>query len=163
MPEQHIVDRCRRIGVISDTHGYLHAGVYDAFQGADLIVHAGDIGEPSILEALATIAPVRAVRGNMDFGPWARGLPPTDLVVVDRLTLYVLHDLQRLDLDPAASGVRLVISGHTHRATVREKNRIVFLNPGSAAQPRRDRHPTVAIVTARKEALDTRFIELTAV
>ncbi|MGD8971300.1 MAG: metallophosphoesterase family protein [Desulfobacterales bacterium] len=149
-----------RIGVISDTHGYLDARIIDAFIGTDLIIHAGDIGKAKILDALATVAPVRAVRGNTDLGPWADGLPSTALVAVDRVTLYVLHDLQQLDLEPKAAGIRVVISGHTHRASLEEKNNVVFLNPGSAVEPRHNSPPTVAILTARGETLDARFIEL---
>ncbi|MFZ0611526.1 MAG: metallophosphoesterase family protein [Desulfobacterales bacterium] len=151
-----------RIGVISDTHGHFDQRVIDAFAGADLIVHAGDIDRPKIIERLATIAPVRAVRGNMDRGPWAEDLPLTALVVVEKVTLYVLHDLAQLDLEPAAAGIQVVISGHTHRAALTEKNRVVFLNPGSASTPRQDRPPTVAILTARGETIDVRFVELPA-
>jgi putative phosphoesterase len=149
-----------RIGVISDTHGYLDARVIDAFGETDLIIHAGDIGKPKILDALATVAPVRAVRGNTDRGPWADDLPSTALVVLDRVTLYVLHDIQQLDLEPQTAGIRVVISGHTHRASLEEKNNVVFLNPGSAVEPRYNSPPTVAILTARGETLDARFIEL---
>jgi len=149
-----------RIGVISDTHGYLDARVIDAFIGTDLIIHAGDIGKPKILDALATVAPVRAVRGNTDRGPWADELPSTALVALNSVTLYILHDIQLLDLKPQAAGIRVVISGHTHRASLEEKNNVVFLNPGSAVEPRHSSPPTVAILTARGETLDARFIEL---
>ncbi|MFZ0241809.1 MAG: metallophosphoesterase family protein [Desulfobacterales bacterium] len=152
-----------RIGVISDTHGHFDQRVIDAFAGADLIVHAGDIDRPNIIERLAIIAPVRAVRGNMDRGPWAEDLPLTALVVVYNVTLYVLHDLAQLDLDPAAAGIQVVISGHTHRAALTKKNKVVFLNPGSAADPRQDRPPTVAVLTARGDTIDVRFVELPAV
>ena len=149
-----------RIGVISATHGYLDARVIDAFIGTDLIIHAGDIGKPKILDALATVAPVRAVRGNTDRGPWADELPSTALVALNSVTLYILHDIQLLDLEPQAAGIRVVISGHTHRASLEEKNNVVFLNPGSAVEPRHSSPPTVAILTARGETLDARFIEL---
>lgn len=152
--------RLVRIGVISDTHGYLDARVIDAFGGTDLIIHAGDIGKPKILDALASVAPVRAVRGNTDRGPWADDLSATALLAIDRVTLYVLHDIQQLDLDPKAAGIRVVISGHTHRASLEEKNNVVFLNPGSAVEPRHNSPPTVAILTARGETLEARFIEL---
>jgi putative phosphoesterase len=153
-------ERVDRIGVISDTHGYLDARVIDAFVGTELIIHAGDIGKPKILAALATVAPVRAVRGNTDHGPWADDLPTTALVTLNGVTLYVLHDIQQLDLEPQAAGIRVVISGHTHRASLEEKNNVVFLNPGSAVEPRHNSPPTVAILTARGENLDARFIEL---
>lgn len=160
MPSQPLRERLVRIGVISDTHGHLDARVIDFFVGTDLIIHAGDIGKPKILETLATVAPVKAVRGNTDHGPWADDLPATALVVLDTLTLYVLHDIQQLDLEPRAAGIQVVISGHTHRASLEEKNMVVFLNPGSAVEPRHDRPPTVAILTARGKTLAARFIEL---
>jgi putative phosphoesterase len=160
MTSAPLPERLVRIGVISDTHGYLDARIIDAFGGTDLIIHAGDIGKPKILDALATVAPVRAVRGNTDRGPWADDLPSTALVAIDRVTLYVLHDIQQLDLEPKAAGIRVVISGHTHRASLEEKNNVVFLNPGSAVEPRHNSPPTVAILTARGETLDVRFIEL---
>lgn len=160
MTSEPLRERLVRIGVISDTHGYLDARVIDTFAGTDLIIHAGDIGKPKILHALATIAPVKAVRGNTDRGPWADDLPSTALVALDLVTLYVLHDIQQLDLEPQAAGIRVVISGHTHRASLEEKNNVVFLNPGSAIEPRHNSPPTVAILTARGEALDARFIEL---
>ena len=160
MTSQPLRERLVRIGVISDTHGYLDARVIDAFVGTELIIHAGDIGKPKILDVLATVAPVRAVRGNTDHGPWADDLPSTALVALNGVTLYVLHDIQQLDLEPQAAGIRVVISGHTHRASLEEKNSVVFLNPGSAVEPRHSRPPTVAILTARGETLDARFIEL---
>lgn len=160
MTSKPLRERLVRIGVISDTHGFLDARVIDAFVGIDLIIHAGDIGKPKILDALATIAPVKAVRGNTDHGPWADELPSTALVALNTVTLYVLHDIQQLDLEPQAAGIRVVISGHTHRASLEEKNNVVFLNPGSAVEPRHNSPPTVAILTAHGETLDARFIEL---
>lgn len=161
MPSEILPERLVRIGVISDTHGHLDGRIIDAFVGSDLIIHAGDIGKPRILDALASVAPVRAVRGNTDRGPWADDLPLTELVAIDALTLYVLHDIQQLDLAPEAAGIRVVISGHTHRALLEEKNSVVYLNPGSALEPRHKGPPSVAILTARGDALDVRFIELT--
>jgi putative phosphoesterase len=153
-------ERGVRIGVISDTHGYLDARVIDAFTGTELIIHAGDIGKPKILDALATVAPVKAVRGNTDHGPWADDLPSTALVALNGVILYVLHDIQQLDLEPQAAGIRVVVSGHTHRASLEEKNNVVFLNPGSAIEPRHESPPTVAILTARGETIEARFVEL---
>ena len=162
MTNEPLRDRVARIGVISDTHGYLDARIIDAFVGAELIIHAGDVGDPKILEALATVAPVRAVRGNTDHGVWANDLPSTALVALNGVTLYVLHDIQQLDLEPQAAGIRVVISGHTHRASIEEKHNVVFLNPGSAVEPRHNSPPTVAVLSARGETLDARFIELVA-
>ena len=162
MTNEPLRDRVARIGVISDTHGYLDARIIDAFVGTELIIHAGDVGDPKILEALATVAPVRAVRGNTDHGVWANDLPSTALVALNGVTLYVLHDIQQLDLEPQAAGIRVVISGHTHRASLEEKHNVVFLNPGSAVEPRHNSSPTVAVLSARGETLDARFIELVA-
>lgn len=124
------------IGVISDTHGLLRPGAVDVLRGADLIVHAGDVGAPDVLPALARLAPVFAVRGNVDREAWARVLPETQVVEAGGLFLYVLHDLGLLDLDPKAAGFAVVISGHSHRPALAERNGVLFLNPGSAG-PRR--------------------------
>ena len=119
------------VGVISDTHGHLRPEVAEAFAGVDLIIHAGDIGNNEVLEALRSIAPVHAVRGNMD-GGWAYGLPVTEVVEVGEVLIYVLHDAYLLNLDPAAAGFVAVINGHTHRAAVEKRKGVLFLNPGSA-------------------------------
>ncbi len=121
-----------RVGVISDTHGLLRAEAQSALAGADLIVHAGDIGSAEILARLAAVAPVRAVRGNVDTGAWALDLPETDVVEVDGTLLYVLHDVAALDLEPSASGFAAVLSGHSHRPRIEERGGVLYLNPGSA-------------------------------
>jgi len=120
------------VGIISDTHGHLRPEVAEAFAGVDLIIHAGDIGNNEVLEALRAIAPVHAVRGNMD-GGWAYGLPATEVVEVGEVLIYVLHDAYLLKLDPAAAGFAAVINGHTHRAAVEKRKGVLFLNPGSAS------------------------------
>jgi len=130
----------RRIGVISDTHGLLRPQALAALEGSELIVHAGDLGDPSVLTGLEAIAPLRAVRGNVDSGGWARGLPETSIVELDDVRLYVLHDLDRLDLDPRAAGFAVVISGHTHAPRIDERQGVLYLNPGSAG-PRRFHQP----------------------
>ena len=124
------------IGVISDTHGLLRPEAIDALAGVELIIHAGDIGNPQILEALAQIAPVHAVRGNTDRADWAADLPHTRVVEVGGLLIYVLHELFTLDLDPAAAGFAAVIFGHSHSPHMERKNGVLYLNPGSAG-PRR--------------------------
>ena len=126
----------RYIGVISDTHGLLRPQAVAALQGSTLIIHAGDVGSPDILDALHQIAPIVAVRGNVDTGPWAERLPQTEVVQVDDSSLYVLHILDELDLDPPTAGFRAVISGHSHRAKMETKDGLVYFNPGSAG-PRR--------------------------
>jgi putative phosphoesterase len=125
-----------RIGVISDTHGLLRPEALAALQGVELIVHAGDVGDPEILVKLKQIAPVFAVRGNVDTQPWAQELPRTTMVEADGANLYVLHNLRELDLTPAAAGCQAVITGHTHQPEIVEKNGVLYLNPGSAG-PRR--------------------------
>jgi uncharacterized protein len=131
----------RNIGVISDTHGLLRPQAVAALQGSILIIHAGDVGSPDILDALHQIAPVVAVRGNVDKGPWAERLPQTEVVQVDDSCMYVLHILDELDLDPPTAGFRAVISGHTHQPKMESKNGVLYFNPGSAG-PRRFNLPT---------------------
>jgi len=132
-----------RIGLISDTHGLLRPEALAFLAGCDHIVHGGDIGSPEILERLAAIAPVTAVRGNNDREPWAAAVPETDFLQVGELFIYALHDLALLDIDPAAAGVRVVVSGHSHQPLVDERDGVLYVNPGSAG-PRRFRLPISA-------------------
>ena len=125
-----------RVGVVSDTHGLLRARAVSALRGSDLIVHAGDVGKPEVLDQLREIAPTLAVRGNVDGGAWATVLPPVEVVAVGALYLYVLHNLADLDIDPKAAGFAAVISGHTHRPSAEIRDDVLYLNPGSAG-PRR--------------------------
>ena len=125
-----------RIGVISDTHSLLRPEAIAALRGSDRVLHAGDVGDPGILDSLREIAPVSAVRGNVDRGPWAAALPETELVEVEGLSIYLIHDLGQLDLKPEAAGIRVVIYGHSHQPKIEEKNGVLFINPGSAG-PRR--------------------------
>lgn len=133
------------IGIISDTHGLLRPEVIEALTGAELIIHAGDIGNPEVLTTLETIAPVVAVRGNNDHGPWAERIPFTHVVEFRSCLLYVLHDVDHLDLDPVASEMAAVIYGHSHRAGAEMRRGVLYLNPGSAG-PRRF---TLPIAVAR--------------
>ncbi len=128
------------LGVISDTHGQLRPEAVEALRGSDRIRHAGDVGASEILEALAQIAPVTAIRGNVDTGPWARALPETEVVEAGGVFIYMLHDLGRLDLNPEAAGFRAVVYGHSHQPEIEEKNGVLYFNPGSAG-PRRFRLP----------------------
>jgi uncharacterized protein len=125
-----------RVGLISDTHGLLRPQAVDVLRGSDFIVHAGDIGDLNIIEQLAELAPVTAVRGNNDNGAWAAGLRETEVVDVGEVLIYVIHDLAQLDLDPVAAGFHVVVSGHSHRPGVEERNGVLYVNPGSAG-PRR--------------------------
>jgi len=124
------------LGVISDTHGLLRPEAVEALRESDRILHAGDVGAPEILDALARIAPVAAIRGNVDTAPWARVLPETEVVEADSLLLYMLHNLGQLDLKPEAAGLRVVVFGHSHQPKIEEKNGVLYFNPGSAG-PRR--------------------------
>jgi putative phosphoesterase len=126
----------KTIGVISDTHGLLRWEAEAALAGVDHIIHAGDIGTPEILERLRRIAPVTAVRGNNDKGPWAEPLPATAIVDICGQRLYVVHDIADLDVDPLADGIAAIIAGHSHKPALQEKDGVLFLNPGSAG-PRR--------------------------
>jgi len=126
----------KRIGLISDTHGLLRPEALAYLQGSDYIVHGGDIGSQDILDQLTKIAPVTAVRGNNDRDGWALQVPETDFLQVGDLFIYALHDLALLDIDPAAAGVRVVVTGHSHRPLVEERAGVLYVNPGSAG-PRR--------------------------
>ncbi len=148
------------VGVISDTHGLLRPEAVEALHGSELILHAGDLGGAKVLEALEVIAPVVAVRGNMDRAPWARDLPETEVVEVSGAHIYIVHDLAALPLDPVAAGFTVVISGHTHDPSVESKGGVLFLNPGSAG-PRQFRLPvSVASLEIRQGAPDARIIHL---
>ncbi len=137
-------EKPRLIGVISDTHGLIRPEALRALKGADLVIHAGDIGKVEVIETLQSISPVVAIRGNVDHGEWARSLPETEVVEVEQALIYVIHDLNTLDIDPAKSGFCAVISGHSHQPTITHHNGVMFVNPGSAG-PRRFRLP-VAVV-----------------
>jgi hypothetical protein len=150
------------IGLISDTHGLLRPEAVSALQGCELIIHAGDVGKAEIIEILRRIAPVVAVRGNIDNGEWALPLPMTAVVETRSARIYVLHDIRQLDLDPAAAGFRIVVSGHSHKASREERGGVVYVNPGSAG-PRRFRLPaTVARLDLRREPWEVGKILLAA-
>ncbi len=124
------------IGVISDTHGLLRPEAVEALAGSERIIHAGDVGDPAILQRLSQIAPVTGVRGNVDKGAWARKLPTTDVLEVAGLSIYVLHNLEQLDLKPEAAGFAAVVYGHSHVPKQEIRNGVLYFNPGSAG-PRR--------------------------
>ncbi|PYT17818.1 MAG: YfcE family phosphodiesterase [Acidobacteria bacterium] len=148
------------LGVISDTHGLVRPEALRALHGSQLIVHAGDIGGPEVLQTLRSVAPVVAVRGNNDRGRWADRLKGTEIVQVGDVRLYVLHSIRELDLDPAAAGFRAVISGHSHRPSVEEREGVLYLNPGSAG-PRRFSLPiALARLRVRAGLLEAEICEL---
>jgi uncharacterized protein len=150
----------KTIGLISDTHGLLRPQALRALEGSDLIIHAGDVGDPEILEALKTLAPVFAVRGNVDTEPWALSLPETELVELDPATIYILHDVHALDLDPVAAGFQIVVSGHSHKPSRTEHGGVLFLNPGSAGPRRFDLPVTVARLDVGKQPWSVAFVDL---
>ncbi len=150
----------RIIGVISDTHGLVRPEALRALKGADLLIHAGDIGSPEVIEALKSIASVVAVRGNIDRGEWACDLPETEVVEFGDLLIYVLHDVMKLDLDPDKAGFCAVISGHSHCPSKTRRNGVLFLNPGSAG-PRRFKLPvSIARLRVKGASVDAEVIEL---
>ena len=129
-----------RVGVLSDTHGLLRPEALEFLRGSDHIVHAGDIGDAGVLEALRRVAPVTAVRGNNDLGPWAVKIAETELLTIGGVSIHVLHDLEQLDLDPVAAGFHVVVSGHSHQPRIEERDSVLYVNPGSCG-PRRFRLP----------------------
>jgi uncharacterized protein len=148
------------IGVISDTHGLLRPEAVRALAGVDLIIHAGDIGKPEVFVGLKKIAPVAAIRGNNDTGDWARRLPEVRSVKVGQHRLYLIHNVNELDFNLSAKKVRVVVSGHSHKPSIAEKDGVLFVNPGSPG-PRRFKLP-VAVGKIWVEGADVRaeIIEL---
>ena len=134
----------RILGLISDTHGLLREEAVSALRGSDLILHAGDVGAPEILETLRTLAPVIAVRGNVDTGEWAQALPLTEVIQLKHAMIYMRHILEDLDINPAAAGFHIVVSGHSHKPGQTEKASVLYVNPGSAG-PRRFYLPVTVV------------------
>jgi uncharacterized protein len=160
MPKRQKPHHIHNLGVISDTHGLMRPEALKALEGATMIIHAGDIGTPEVLDALRKIAPVVAVRGNNDMEDWAHALPETEVVEVGSVALYVLHDVKTLDLDPVTAGFHAVISGHSHRPAIATRQGVLFLNPGSAG-PRRFTLPvSVARLVIGGDTIDVQLIEL---
>ena len=150
----------KTIGLISDTHGLLRPQALRALEGSDLIIHAGDVGDPQILEALKTLAPVFAVRGNVDTDPWALALPETEVIETDAATIYVLHNVHALDLDPAAAGFHIIVSGHSHKPARTEHGGVLFLNPGSAGPRRFDLPVMIARLDVSQQPWSVAFVDL---
>lgn len=149
-----------QVGLISDTHGLLRNEALRALEGSELIIHAGDIGPAEILDALRKLAPVVAVRGNIDTEPWAAKLPLTAVAEAGPATIYILHSLAELDLNPAAAGFQIVVSGHSHKPSRSERDGVLYINPGSAG-PRRFNLPiTVARLDLRPTPWEFKLIHL---
>lgn len=148
------------VGVISDTHGLVRPEAARALKGSELLIHAGDIGNPQVIEQLHEIAPTFVVRGNNDRGAWAAGLPVTQVVEVSELLFYVLHEISQLDVDPAVAGFAAVVSGHSHQPSIQFRDGVLYLNPGSAG-PRRFSLPVaVARVHVSGRQMRPEIVEL---
>jgi hypothetical protein len=148
------------VGVISDTHGLLRPEAVAALRGSEIIIHAGDVGTPEVLDELRTLAPTYAVRGNVDSGAWAMTLPPTQAVAVGEQRLYLLHIIAEIDLDPAAAGFAAVIYGHSHKPSIAWRDGVLYLNPGSAG-PRRFSLPvTVARLRISGRTIEPEIVQL---
>jgi uncharacterized protein len=148
------------IGLISDTHGLMRPEALAALRGSDLILHAGDIGSQAVLDELKAIAKVKAIRGNNDEDTWAAGLPTTLRLRAERVSIYMLHNLKELAVDPVAKKIAVVVSGHSHRPSVATRDGVLFLNPGSAG-PRRFKLPiSVAKLTISESTARAKIVTL---
>jgi putative phosphoesterase len=148
------------VGIISDTHGLVRLEAVRALKGSELLIHAGDIGNPQVIEQLHEIAPTFVVRGNNDRGAWAADLPVTQVVEVGELLFYVLHEISQLDVDPAIAGFAAVVSGHSHQPSIQFRDGVLYLNPGSAG-PRRFSLPVaVARVHVSGRQMRPEIVEL---
>jgi len=150
------------VGVISDTHGLLRPEAVDALRGSQYIVHAGDIGDENILRTLEAIAPVTVVRGNTDYEPWARRIPPTAVLDVEGIRIYAVHDIAQLDIDPRAADVDVVVFGHSHHPGIETRGDVLYLNPGSAGPRRFDLPISIAHLTIEGGAATAGIVELKA-
>jgi len=148
------------VGVIADTHGLLLPAAIKALKGVDLIIHAGDVGNTEILDDLKSIAPVFAVRGNMDRVEGLRELPETEVIEVGDVLLYAIHDIHRLDIVPSTAGFDAVIFGHLHCPSVSEQKGVLFLNPGSAAQPRRNFPASLALLRVSGNSIKAQIVTI---
>jgi hypothetical protein len=152
-----------RIGVISDTHGLLRPEAIQVLRASDHVIHAGDIGSPEIVETLSSIAPLTAIRGNIDKSPWSRRLPETEVLELGGVSIYILHDLAQLDLKPQAAGFAVVISGHSHVPKQETRDGVLYFNPGSAG-PRRFNLPvTVGRLVVDGGRVETEIIRLSEI
>jgi uncharacterized protein len=155
-----MTDKAVAIGVISDTHGLLRPEAVEALRGSDLILHAGDVGDREILDVLAQIAPVTAVRGNVDTASWARTLPESEAISAGGVLVYMLHNIGQLDLKPAVAGFRVVVYGHSHQPKIEERNGVLFLNPGSAGPRRFNKPVTVGRLKIEAGKVQAEIIKL---
>jgi uncharacterized protein len=149
-----------RIGVISDTHGLMRPQALRALQGAEHILHAGDVGDPAILDALRAIAPVTAIRGNIDEGGPCSHLPSTELVELGGRSIFMLHDVKKIDLNPEAAGIAAVVFGHSHKPLLEWRRGVLFLNPGSAGPRRFELPVTFAWLKIEANKVSARVVPL---
>ncbi len=157
---KHVTLKAGRIGVISDTHGVVRPEALSALKNSELIIHAGDIGKQEVLESLKSIAPVIAIRGNNDRHSWAKKMPDILQLGVNNVRIYVIHNINELEIDPAAAGFAAVISGHSHKPGIVNHDTLLFLNPGSAG-PRRFKLPvTLAKLHIHKSQVRVKIVEL---
>jgi putative phosphoesterase len=153
--KEHVV-----VGVISDTHGLLVPAAIKALHNVDLIIHAGDIGNTGVMDELKSIAPVVAVRGNMDMNEDLRELPETEAIQVGDVLLYIIHSIHNLDIAPSKADFDAVIFGHLHYPSVSQQNGVLFVNPGSAAQPRRNSSASLALLHIRGSSIKTQIVDI---
>lgn len=153
--KEHVV-----VGVISDTHGILVPAAIKALHGVDLIIHAGDIGNTGVMNKLKSMAPVVAVRGNMDMSEDLKELPETEVIQVGGALLYIIHDIKKLDITPSKADFDAIIFGHLHYPSVREHNGVLFVNPGSAAQPRRKSSASLALLNVQGNSITTQIVDI---
>jgi len=155
-------DPSKYIGILSDTHGQLRPAVMRAFRGVAMILHAGDVGDPAVLQELDQLAPVHAVRGNMDQGVLFERLPSTRLLDHSGISIYLLHDLDKLDINPVASGVQMVAHGHTHQASVEQRQGVWYINPGVAGPTRGRGRPSVVLVEIGNELIVPKVVTISS-
>ena len=156
----HIVLESCTIGVISDTHGLLRPEVMKSFKGVDLILHAGDVGDPEVIEHLESVAPVVVVRGNMDYGSWADQLPVSKSLIIGKTRLFIIHDIEWIDRQMALQIYQVIITGHTHRPLIDNKSKVLFFNPGSAGHQRHGHSVSVGKLFLCNGKLDAQLVEL---
>ena len=148
------------LGVISDTHGRVRPEIVQPLENVDIILHAGDVGGPEVLEKLLKLAPVAAVRGNMDYGSWVDDLPVTRHLRMGGVQIYLIHDIYDLDFEPAEAGIQVIVSGHTHKSRMEKQNGVLLLNPGSAGYGNRLNQISIAKLFIREGRIQSELIEL---